>query len=103
MPELDVFQAIAHPSRRELLDALRTGELPVRALAERFESSRPATSQHLRLLLDARLVDERRVGRENLYRLTPEPLMQIESWIGNYEHFWNTKLRALRTVLDETE
>jgi DNA-binding transcriptional ArsR family regulator len=103
MPDVDVFQAIAHPSRRELLDALRTGELPVRTLAERFESSRPATSQHLRVLLDAGLVGERRIGRENLYRLTPEPLAQVESWVGAYEQFWNAKLRALRTVLDETE
>jgi DNA-binding transcriptional ArsR family regulator len=103
MPDLDVFQAIAHPSRRELLDALRTGELPVRTLAERFESSRPATSQHLRVLLDAGLVGERRIGRENLYRLTPEPLAQVESWVGTYEQFWNAKLRALRTVLDAAE
>jgi DNA-binding transcriptional ArsR family regulator len=103
LPEIDVFQAIAHPSRRELLDALRAGELPVRALAERFDSSRPATSQHLRVLLDASLVNERRVGRENLYRLTPEPLVQVESWIGNYEEFWKTRLRALRTILDDIE
>jgi DNA-binding transcriptional ArsR family regulator len=103
MPDVDVFQAIAHPSRRELLDALRTGELPVRSLAERFESSRPATSQHLRVLLDAGLVGERRIGRENLYRLTPEPLARVESWVGTYEQFWTTKLRALRTVLDATE
>ena len=103
MPDVDVFQAIAHPSRRELLDALRSGELPVRTLAERFESSRPATSQHLRVLLDAGLVGERRIGRENLYRLTPEPLAQVESWVGTYEQFWNVRLRALRTVLDARE
>jgi DNA-binding transcriptional ArsR family regulator len=103
VPELDVFQAIAHPARRELLDALRSGELPVRTLAERFDSSRPATSQHLRLLLDAGLVGERRLGRENLYRLTPEPLVEVESWVRAYEQFWNTRLRALRDVLDGQE
>jgi DNA-binding transcriptional ArsR family regulator len=103
MPEPDVFQAIAHPARRELLDALRSGELPVRTLAERFDSSRPATSQHLRLLLDAGLVGERRHGRENLYRLTPEPLVQIETWVGTYEQFWSKRLRSLRDVLDAAE
>jgi DNA-binding transcriptional ArsR family regulator len=103
MPDLDVFQAIAHPARRELLDALRAGELPVRSLAERFDSSRPATSQHLRLLLDAGLVGERRLGRENLYRLTPEPLAEVESWLQTYEQFWKSKLHALRTVLDAHE
>jgi DNA-binding transcriptional ArsR family regulator len=101
MPEVDVFQAIAHPARRELLDALRAGELPVRALAERFDSSRPATSQHLRLLLDAGLVGERRAGRENLYRLTAEPLVEVGSWLSTYERFWNARLRALRDVLDD--
>jgi DNA-binding transcriptional ArsR family regulator len=103
MPEVDVFQAIAHPSRRKLLDALRIGELPVRTLADRFESSRPATSQHLRVLLDAGLVGERRLGRENLYHLIPEPLAEVEDWVGTYEQFWSAKLRALRTVLDTNE
>jgi DNA-binding transcriptional ArsR family regulator len=101
MPEADVFQAIAHPARRELLDALRSGELPVRTLAARFDSSRPATSQHLRLLLDAGLVAERRDGRENLYRLTPEPLAQIETWLSHYEQFWNARLRSLRDLMDD--
>jgi DNA-binding transcriptional ArsR family regulator len=100
VPESDVFQAIAHPARRELLDALRTGELPVRTLAERFDSSRPATSQHLRVLLDAGLVSERRVGRENLYRLTPEPLVEVETWLSSYEQFWSARMQALRAVLD---
>jgi DNA-binding transcriptional ArsR family regulator len=100
MPDVDVFQAIAHRSRRELLDSLRAGELPVRTLAERFESSRPATSQHLRVLLDAGLVSERRLGRENLYRLTPEPLAEVESWLETYEQFWSARLRSLRDVLD---
>ena len=101
MSEVNVFHAIAHPARRELLDALRDGESPVRTLAARFESSRPATSQHLRLLLDAGLVGERRLGRENFYRLTPEPLASVDSWLSHYEHFWNTKLHSLREVLGE--
>jgi DNA-binding transcriptional ArsR family regulator len=103
MPEVDVFQAIAHPARRELLDALRMREQPVRSLAERFESSRPATSQHLRVLLDAGLVAERRDGRENLYRLTAEPLAGVESWLRTYEQFWNIHLRSPRGVLGDAE
>ncbi|HMH58994.1 MAG TPA: metalloregulator ArsR/SmtB family transcription factor [Galbitalea sp.] len=103
MPEVDVFQAIAHPARRELLDALRSQELPVRTLAQRFKSSRPATSQHLRVLLDAGLVAERRHGRENLYRLTAEPLVSVENWLSQYEQFWSARLRSLRQVLGETE
>jgi DNA-binding transcriptional ArsR family regulator len=96
MPEVDVFQAIAHPARRELLYALRLREQPVRSLAERFESSRPATSQHLRVLLDAGLVAERRDGRENLYRLTAEPLADVENWLRSYEQYWSSRLRSPR-------
>ncbi len=103
MPETDVYQAIAHPARRALLDALRVNELPVRELAGLFDSSRPATSQHLRVLLAAGLVSERREGRENLYRLTAEPLGQVSHWIGFYEEFWASRLRDLRTVVDGLE
>jgi DNA-binding transcriptional ArsR family regulator len=103
MPDTDVFQAIAHPARRQLLDALLEGERPVRELATLFDSSRPATSQHLRLLLDAGLVAERRAGRENLYRLTPEPLSAVGDWVAFYERFWSTRLSALRTVVEGLE
>lgn len=103
MPEVDVFQAIAHPARRQLLDALREREQPVRELAAHFASSRPATSQHLRLLRDAGLVAERRVGRENLYRLTPEPLADVSGWLAFYERFWASRLGALREMLGELE
>jgi DNA-binding transcriptional ArsR family regulator len=101
MPEADVFQAIAHPARRKLLDALREREQPVRELAARFDVSRPATSQHLRVLLDANLVTERRVGRENLYRITAEPLAEVSGWLSFYEDFWRTRLKGLRGTLAE--
>ena len=100
MPEADVFQAIAHPARRQLLDALREREQPVRELAARFQVSRPATSQHLRILLESGLVAERRAGRENLYRLTPEPLAQVGGWLSFYEAFWRDRLKGLRSTLD---
>jgi DNA-binding transcriptional ArsR family regulator len=66
--EADVFVAIANPVRRDLLDALRAGSLPVHELAGGFEISRPAVSQHLAVLLTARLVTEERVGRQRRYR-----------------------------------
>lgn len=101
MPEPDVFQAIAHPARRQLLDALREREQPVRELAARFQVSRPATSQHLRLLLDAGLATERRSGRENFYTLTPEPLVEVSEWLSFYEDFWSERMKALRGTLAE--
>jgi DNA-binding transcriptional ArsR family regulator len=99
--ELDVFGAIASPVRRALLDALAAGPLPVRDLAARFPISRPAVSQHLRILKEAELVSEERFGRERRYQLNPIPLRDVRTWIAQYERFWQDRLSALRDVLDE--
>ena len=78
---MDVFSAIAHPVRRELLERLTGGELPANRLAEPFKVSRPAISQHLDVLVDAGLVTERREGRARLYRLNPVPLREVREWV----------------------
>jgi DNA-binding transcriptional ArsR family regulator len=98
---VDVFDAIASPVRRILLDALVVGPAPVHALAAGFTISRPAVSQHLRVLKDAGLVSEERVGKERRYRLNPVPLRQVDSWLSRYESFWGDRLGALRGLLDE--
>src|SRR5215831_12566636 len=77
----DVFRAVADPTRRAILDRLRGGETRVHALAAEFSQSRPAISKHLRVLRDARLVRERKVGRERLYALDPAPLQAVSGWI----------------------
>lgn len=100
-PPSDVFTAIAHPARRQILDALRDRALPVHALAAPFAMSRPAVSQHLRLLRDAGLVTEERHGRERRYRIAPEPLRAVGDWLAHYEPFWTSKLRDLGAYLDE--
>ncbi|MFB2771314.1 ArsR/SmtB family transcription factor [Pelatocladus sp. BLCC-F211] len=99
----DVFVAIADPTRRALLDLLRTGEQPVKQLAEPFAMSLPAISQHLQVLCEAGLVQMRKAGRQRLYRLNPEPLKQISDWIADYEQFWQEKLDALGNYLEENQ
>jgi DNA-binding transcriptional ArsR family regulator len=99
--EVDVFDAISHPARRALLDALRAGPRPVHDLAGAFAMSRPAVSQHLRVLREAALVVEKRLGRERYYRLDAAPLRRVEAWVGAYEQFWSERLKALDDVLDE--
>lgn len=96
----DVFQAIAHPARRAILDRLRAGEQPVLALAEPFDMSLPAISQQLRVLRRAGLVRERREGRQRLYRLNPAPLREVRDWMRHYETFWTRRLQALGDYLD---
>ena len=85
--ELDVFGAIASPVRRALLDALAAGPLPVRDLAAGFPISRPAISQHLRILKEAELVSEERFGRERRYQLNPIPLRDVRTWIAQYGRY----------------
>jgi DNA-binding transcriptional ArsR family regulator len=97
----DVFQAIADPTRRAILDRLRTGEQPVKQLAEPFEMSLPAISQHLQILCNAGLVSQQKSGRQRLYRLNPGPLQQVSEWVAHYESFWQQKLDALGAYLEE--
>jgi len=96
----DVFRAIADPTRRALLDRLRGGAAPVNALAAEFAQSRPAISKHLRVLRNARLVRERRVGRERLYQIDPMPLQRVAGWIEGYRAFWLASLNRLKSRLE---
>ena len=91
----DVFAAVADPTRRRLLDLLATSETPVNGLVSRFAMSRPAISQHLRILREAGLVRERRMGRQRVYRLRPERLKEVYDWAAHYLPFWTKKLRSL--------
>jgi DNA-binding transcriptional ArsR family regulator len=100
LQENDVFHAIAHPARRAILVGLKGGEKPASALAEPFAVSLPAISQHLKVLKEARLVTERREGRQRLYRLSPRPLREVRSWIGEFESLWNKRFDALAAYLD---
>ena len=91
----DVFRAIADPTRRELLDRLSEGEESMMKLAESFDISLPAVSQHLKVLREAGLVEERREGRMRVYTLVPGRLREVSDWVGHYEQFWQSRLRRL--------
>jgi DNA-binding transcriptional ArsR family regulator len=97
----DVFQAIADPTRRSILSLLVGGEQPVGQLAQAFDITLSAISQHMRVLREAGLVDVRHVGRERRYRLNPVPLQDVANWMAQYEPFWRTRLDALSRYLDE--
>ncbi len=99
----DVFGAIAHPVRRGILDTLRTKDRTVTDLAEPYGMSRPAVSQHLKVLLDAGLVARRKVGRENYYTLRPARLNEAYRWLAEYEQFWTDKLNRLEDYLRQED
>jgi DNA-binding transcriptional ArsR family regulator len=99
--EPDVFTAISHPARRQMLDLLAEADRSVNAIAGHFQMSRPAVSQHLRVLLDAGLVTEERHGRERRYHFVPEQLSPVREWIAHYERFWDERLQRLQRLLSK--
>jgi DNA-binding transcriptional ArsR family regulator len=99
----DVFEAIASPARRALLAKLSNGEAPVSELAESFDMTLSAVSQHLTVLKGAGLVRMRRLGRQRLYRIDAAPLREVAEWVGKYERFWAEKLAALGEYLEEED
>jgi DNA-binding transcriptional ArsR family regulator len=102
-PEFDPFVALADPTRRRLLEMLRDGERSVQDLADGFDVTRSAISQHLRVLRDTELVEEQRMGRHRLYRIRAAALREVFAWIKQYEAFWDERIDRLRSALDEEE
>lgn len=98
---MDAFAAIADPTRRALLDLLRQGERSAGELAENFEMSWPAVSQHLGVLKSARLVRERRQGRKRLYSMDAARLAaECQPWIDDKVRFWRRTLKSLKDYLE---
>ncbi|MFB6980595.1 ArsR/SmtB family transcription factor [Streptomyces scopuliridis] len=99
-----VFAALASPVRREVLRLLRDrGPQPVAELATHFSMARPSFSEHLRVLREAGLASETKVGRQRLYRLEAVPLHEVQEWLGPFERFWRAKLTDLSALLDSLE
>jgi DNA-binding transcriptional ArsR family regulator len=97
----DVFNAIAEPRRRELLDELADGERSVNELVERLGVTQPLVSKHLRVLREVGAVRVRDDGRRRLYTVDASALKPIHDWVSNYERIWSERFDALDTVLDE--
>ena len=95
---MDAAAAIADPIRRRVLELVRDEELPAGEIAAQFTVSRPAVSRHLRVLRESGLVQERRAGRERLYRADPGPLAELRSWLDEY---WAGRLQALKRAAEE--
>jgi DNA-binding transcriptional ArsR family regulator len=99
--ERDVFQALADPTRRAILTLLRQGSQPVGGIARDFPISRPAISRHLRILREAELVTEIKIGRNRVYELNAEPLKSVDDWLAQYRHMWQHQLRNLKRFVEQ--
>lgn len=104
VPVPSVFQAIADPTRRQLLEMLGSGDRTVGELADAFDVTLSAISQHLRVLRLAGLVSEERQGRRRVYRLRPESLGEVHEWVTrSVEAFWRRRLTNLGEELKKEQ
>lgn len=102
MPQ-DVFQAIADPTRREIIDLLAGQSMPVNDVAEQFNMSRPAVSKHIKILNECGLVVIRKEGRKRYCRADTTKLLEVMEWASRYRKFWSEKLDALEALLAEED
>jgi DNA-binding transcriptional ArsR family regulator len=99
----DAFNAVAEPRRRQILDLLAGGELPVNDVVARLGLSQPLISKHLKVLRDVDLVAVRDVGRQRMYSLNGQPLKPIHDWVKAYEASWTRRFDRLDEVLVELQ
>jgi DNA-binding transcriptional ArsR family regulator len=97
----DAFNAVAEPRRRQILDVLTGGELPVNELVARLGLAQPQVSKHLRVLREVGLVEVREEGRQRMYRFNGQPLKPIHDWVKDYERSWSERFDRLDVVLEE--
>ncbi len=97
----DVFNAVAEPRRRQILDVLARGERPVNDLVRQLRLAQPQVSKHLRVLREVGAVDVRDEGRQRLYRLNGHALKPIHDWVKTYERFWAERFDRLDVVLED--
>jgi DNA-binding transcriptional ArsR family regulator len=98
-----MFDVLAEPNRRRILELLRDGERPVGELVDELDVSQPAVSKHLRILRDAGLVEARVDASRRLYRLRPEGLREVDEWLAPYRALWERRLDDLADHLDAME
>jgi DNA-binding transcriptional ArsR family regulator len=99
----DVFQAIADPTRREIINMLAYKSLNLNAVAEHFSVSRPAISKHIKILTECGLIMIHQQGRERYCQAHLQKLGEVSDWVEKYRQFWNAKLDSLEIYLNELQ
>src|SRR5947207_2948656 len=99
----DVFQAIADPTRRQIINMIAHRSLHLNSVAEKFDMSRPAISKHIKILAECGLIEIRQQGRHRYCEAKLEKLNQVSDWVEQYRKFWELKLESLETYLDDLQ
>lgn len=97
---LDAFQVIADPSRRQILQLLTKDSYNINTLSENFDMSRPAVSKHIKVLQVAGFISIQEIGRERYCILNQQGFDEIRKWISHFDKFWNSKMKNLEVVLN---
>lgn len=98
--KLDIFQVIADPSRRQMLQLLKKNSMTINALAENFDMSRPAVSKHVKIMYSAGFIDIADIGRERHCTLKKDGFDELQAFINYFDAFWTSKLSALESILN---
>lgn len=101
--QLDVFQVLADPTRRRIVEALRDGEQQVNDVVEKAGIHQSGVSRHLRILFESGFVSIRPDGQRRLYALKPEPFQQLEGWLTPYRDLWESRLDRFGAALANKE
>ncbi|GAA3598193.1 metalloregulator ArsR/SmtB family transcription factor [Flavivirga amylovorans] len=99
----DVFQAIADPVRRDIIELLATETLSVNEVAEKFEISRPAISKHLKILNECGIIDFNQKGRERLCLIQPQKLIPAFLWIKQYHKLWEDRIDSFENYINQLQ
>jgi DNA-binding transcriptional ArsR family regulator len=100
---MDTFTALADPTRRRIVESLALGETSFGDIADQFEMSRPAVSQHLKTLREAGIVTVRAEAQRRIYRLSDDGLDEIDAWLNTVRSYWNQRLDKLEQILAEQD
>ena len=95
----DVFQAIADPTRRSIFSLIALHAMTPNAIAEHFDSSRQAVSQHIKILTECELVNQQQQGREIYYNFNPQKMKEVADWLTPFQHLWETRFDQLDNLL----
>ena len=99
----DVFQAIADPTRRQIINLVSMQSLNLNSVAENFDISRPAISKHIRILTECGLIVIKQKGRERYCEAKLQKLNEVNEWVARYKQFWETRLDALEVYLAQIQ
>ena len=99
----DVFQAIADPTRRQIISLISEKSMNLNAIANNFDISRPAISQHIKILTECGIVVIRQQGRERFCEAKLENLREVSNWVDQYRQYWNVKFNSLEKYLDKIQ